>query len=130
MIIICFDIDGVICNQVEGAYEDAKPNVKMIALINGLFDRGYRIILSTSRFMGRTRGDVAAAYRLGYDFTKHQLDDWGVKYHELHMGKPRYDIVVDDRAIFYDPDCARIEASLQDLLGSGPLSDISKTSNS
>ena len=28
-----------------------------------------------------------------------QVDEWNVKYHELLLGKPQYDIFVDDRAI-------------------------------
>ena len=31
------------------------------------------------------------------DFTKKQVDEWNVKYHELLLGKPQYDIFVDDR---------------------------------
>jgi len=114
--VINFDIDGVLCNQVEGNYEDAKPNRPMIELVNRFYDRGCRIILHTSRFMGRTKGDAEAAIRMDHDFTCAQLKDWGVRYHELHMGKPRYDFVVDDRSVFYDPDCAKIEAFLNKRL--------------
>jgi hypothetical protein len=30
------------------------------------------------------------------------------------MGKPRYDYLIDDRSVFYDPDCSRIEAFLEE----------------
>lgn len=110
VMVLCFDIDGVLCNQVEGNYEAAEPNQPMIDLVNRLHDRGCKIVLSTSRFMGRTGGSIDEAYRIGYEFTRRQLATWGVRYHELHLGKPRYDLVVDDRSVFYDPDCARIEA--------------------
>jgi hypothetical protein len=73
----------------------------MIALVNRLHDAGYQVILHTSRFMGRTGGDVAETYRIGFEFTERQLSAWGVRYHELHLGKPRYDVVIDDRSIFY-----------------------------
>ena len=33
------------------------------------------------------------------EFTQKQVDGWGVKHHELLLGKPQYDIFVDDRAI-------------------------------
>ncbi len=106
---VCFDIDGVLCNQVQGDYAAAAPHRDMIALVNRLYDQGYRVILHTSRFMGRTHGDVAEARRIGLEFTERQLAGWGVCYHELHMGKPRYDVVIDDRSVFFDPNCPEIE---------------------
>jgi hypothetical protein len=82
----------------------------MIELLNRLYDRGHKIVLNTSRFMGRARGDRAEVERIGRKFTEQQLAGWGVRYHELWMGKPRFDYVIDDRSVFYEPDCARIEA--------------------
>ena len=55
------------------------------------FNSGNTIILYTSRGTGSGTDWT--------DFTKKQVDSWGVKYHELLLGKPRYDIFVDDRAI-------------------------------
>jgi hypothetical protein len=110
---ICFDIDGVLCDQVEGNYEDAQPRVAMIEMLNRLYDRGNRIVLHTSRFMGRAKGDRNEAERIGREFTERQLAGWGVRYHELWMGKPRFDYVIDDRSVSYDPDCDRIEAFLE-----------------
>jgi hypothetical protein len=34
-----------------------------------------------------------------FDFTVKQLNSWGVKYHELHLGKPAGDIYVDDKGV-------------------------------
>jgi phosphoglycolate phosphatase-like HAD superfamily hydrolase len=110
---VCFDIDGVLCDQVEGNYADAKPRQAMIDMLNRLYDRGYRIILHTSRFMGRAKSDPAEADRIGREFTVQQLAGWGVRYHELWMGKPRYTYVIDDRSVFYQEDPARIEALLE-----------------
>jgi hypothetical protein len=31
--------------------------------------------------------------------TKEQLKQWGVKYHELWLDKPLFDVLVDDKAI-------------------------------
>lgn len=109
---VCFDIDGVLCSQVESDYAQAQPHQDMIDLVNRLHDAGYRIILHTSRFMGRCKGDVAEVHRIGLDFTKAQLAGWGVRYHELHMGKPRYTWVVDDRSVFYERDAAKIAEAL------------------
>lgn len=111
---VCFDIDGVLCDQVEGNYQDAQPNRPMIDLLNRLYDRGHCIVLHTSRFMGRAGGDREKAEEIGRAFTERQLAGWGVRYHELWMGKPRFDYVIDDRSVFYDPDCARIESFLEE----------------
>ena len=40
--ILCFDIDGVICKTHKRNYSKAKPNKKVIKLINDLYD-GYKI---------------------------------------------------------------------------------------
>ena len=116
---VCFDIDGVLCDQTEGNYEDARPNRPMIDLLNRLYDRGFWIVLYTSRFMGRVRGNRVEAERIGRDFTERQLTAWGVRYHELWMGKPRFDYLIDDRSVFYDPDPTRIEAFLESRIPAG-----------
>jgi CMP-N,N'-diacetyllegionaminic acid synthase len=110
---VCFDIDGVLCSQVWSEYSDAQPNCAMIELLNRLFDRGDYIVLYTSRFMGRTKQNPQEAEQIGREFTTRQLAGWGVRYHELWMGKPRYDYVIDDRSVFYDADCSRIESFLE-----------------
>jgi hypothetical protein len=109
---VCFDIDGVLCDQVAKDYDGAQPNQAMIDLLNRLYDGGHTIVLHTSRFMGRTHSNPVEAERIGREFTERQLDGWGVRYHELLMGKPRYDFVIDDRSVFYDADTDRIEAFL------------------
>lgn len=109
---ICFDIDGVLCSQVSQDYEEAQPNREMIDLLNRLYDRGHQIVLHTSRFMGRAKGDRELAERIGRSFTEQQLAGWGVRYHELWMGKPRYDFVIDDRSVFFDADPLRVECFL------------------
>jgi len=97
--IICLDIDGVICTQIKnGDYENAKPNKKNISFINKLFKKNYKIILFTSRFMGRTKGNVKLTNKIGYKFTYKQLKKWNLNFHKLIMGKPSYDIMVDDKS--------------------------------
>lgn len=34
-----------------------------------------------------------------HDITKKQLNDWGVKYHNLRLDKPAYDLFIDDKAL-------------------------------
>ena len=100
---ICFDLDGVLCSQVKQDYSEALPNHAAIEALNALYDQGHTIIIHTARFMGRCNSNPFEVYKKGYEFTLKQLGGWGVKFHELHMGKPRYDLVIDDRSLFFDP---------------------------
>tara|TARA_B100001059_G_scaffold236519_1_gene287478 strand:+ start:400 stop:738 length:339 start_codon:yes stop_codon:yes gene_type:complete len=98
---ICFDIDGVICNNTWGNYEAAKPNIKAINKINSLYYKGHYIILFTSRYMGYSNENPEKAYNIGFKFIKSQLIKWKIKYHKLIMGKPTYDIIIDDKSFDY-----------------------------
>ena len=51
---ICFDIDNVICKTKNSNYKKSRPNKRVIKKINEIYRKGYKIILFTSRFMGRT----------------------------------------------------------------------------
>ena len=49
--------------------------------------------------MGKNNEDIKKAYNEGYEMTLKQLNKWNVKYHKLIMGKPSYDLLVDDKHI-------------------------------
>jgi histidinol phosphatase-like enzyme len=91
MTIYCFDIDGTICVNTDGAYESAEPMPERIEKVNNLYDLGHQVILFTAR--GSQTGIDWS------DVTKEQLRNWGVKYHQLLFGKPHADIFIDDKAI-------------------------------
>lgn len=103
----CFDIDGVLCNNLpEGDYEHRKPYIKVIELVNKLYDEGHTIKVFTAR-----------GSKSGKDwrrFTEKQLSSWGLKCHELIMGKPHADVFVDDRAMNLETFC---ELWWADVLG-------------
>ena len=101
---ICFDLDGVICTNTWGKYEDAKPIISSINKVNELYRSGYRIIIFTARYMGRNNEDPNKAIKMGYNFTQDQLKKWNVNYHKLIFGKPSYDLIVDDKSIFFQED--------------------------
>ena len=100
----CFDIDGTICTPTKGRdYESAQPFKSRIDTINKLSDEGNYIIFLTARAMGRfsdERHKIAQvkAEEVLFDLTQQQLKEWGVKYHELIMGKPHADMFIDDKA--------------------------------
>ncbi len=97
--IYCFDLDNTICNTNKNFYRQSKPKIKVIKLINLLYDKGFFIKIFTSRYMGRNKENAKLAKKQGKNFTKNQLKKWKVKYHKLIMGKPSYDILIDDKSL-------------------------------
>ena len=101
----CIDIDGTICTPTVGRdYHKAEPWQDRIKVLNKLYDEGNYIIYFTARAMGRFADlphSVASvkAKEVLFELTKQQLDDWGVKYNELIMGKPHADFFIDDKGV-------------------------------
>jgi len=89
--IYCFDIDGVICTNTHGRYEDAQPIQLTIDAINALYEQGHIIKLWTAR--GQTTG------LNWYALTKDQLRRWEVHYHSIAFNKLDADYYIDDKAI-------------------------------
>jgi len=58
---------------------------------NRLYDDGHTIVYWTAR------GSVTG--KDWTELTNNQLNLWGVKYHELHFGKPAYDLFICDKVI-------------------------------
>ena len=92
-----FDMDGVICfttyeiKDKKWTYLDAEPNKEIIDRINELYEMGEHITIYTAR--GST---IKIDWKT---ITEEQLEEWGVKYHELKFGKPGAEVYVDDRTI-------------------------------
>lgn len=95
----CFDLDGVICKTRKNYYTKSKPIKSSIKVINKLYDEGNYIFIYTSRFMGRSKENIKLANKKGYELTLNQLKKWNLKFHKLLMGKPSYDVIVDDKAV-------------------------------
>ena len=87
----CFDIDGTICSNTYGKYEEAEPFSDVIKKVNKLYDAGNKIIFFTAR--GTVTGQDWS------ELTKQQLNKWGVKHHEIILGKPDADIFIDDKGL-------------------------------
>ena len=113
---LVFDIDGTICNNTDGKYEEAEPYQYIIDLINELHDDGHYIIFHTARGMGLFDGMLGKAVTKWYKLTQSQLDGWGVKYHELHLGKIFADVYIDDKGFRIKDDGSSVE-SLRRFLG-------------
>ena len=92
--IFCFDIDGTLCSARGSDYVNAEPYASRIARVNALYEQGHTILIFTAR--GASSG---LDWR---DFTARQLSEWGIRYHELILGKPHADVFVDDKAVHSD----------------------------
>jgi hypothetical protein len=89
--IYCFDLDGTLCTNTNGDYENAKPFYNRIERVNNLYNDN-TIIINTAR--GSKTGIN------WFDLTESQLKKWGVKYHKLFVGKKiEADIFIDDKAV-------------------------------
>ena len=88
--IIFIDIDETICETPENRdYTLSVPIAENIEKANKLYDDGHTIVYWTAR------GSVS-----GHDYTEltnRQLKEWGVKCHEVRLGKPYYDLFIDDK---------------------------------
>ncbi len=90
--IFCFDLDGTLCTNTNGDYKKAQPILDRIKKLNYLYDSGNTIKIDTAR--GKTTGIDWT------EVTKNQLNEWGVKYHELRVGiKMNADYFIDDKCI-------------------------------
>ena len=86
---IYVDIDNTICTTPSTEYSQAEPMADRILVINSLASH-HTIVYWTAR------GTVS-----GIDFrklTERQLAEWGVEYDRLLMGKPAFDLLIDDKA--------------------------------
>jgi hypothetical protein len=88
---IYVDVDNTITETSGMDYQNAKPIYSKILIINKLYDSGHTITYWTAR------GSVSGIDH--YSLTKNQLDSWGVKYHNFMVGKPAFDLLIDDKTI-------------------------------
>ena len=94
--LIYIDIDETICStpgekSKARDYSMAEPIVKNIAKANKLYEAGHTVVYWTAR--GTMSGIC------WFSETLNQLQRWGVKFHELRMGKPAYDLFICDKTL-------------------------------
>jgi histidinol phosphatase-like enzyme len=85
------DIDNTICITNKSDYTNSQPIPERIEKINALYNNGNHIIYWTAR--GSNTGIDWA------EFTQNQLHNWNCLYHQFKLGKPSYDIWIDDKAM-------------------------------
>jgi mannose-6-phosphate isomerase-like protein (cupin superfamily) len=94
------DIDGTICTVDSSCrdtllrYKNATPIQERIERVNSLYDEGHTITYWTAR--GSDSGLNLE------ELTRKQLVSWNCKFHTLLMGKPSYDMYIDDKSYNVD----------------------------
>ena len=88
------DLDNTLCRTEGSDYISAIPIVERISHINQLKASGHHITIWTARG-GRSGKDHR-------ELTARQLQEWGVLYDDLLMGKPDYDVYYDDKSFHID----------------------------
>jgi hypothetical protein len=84
------DLDNTLCKTLGSDYSNSSPIIERIEYVKDLKNAGNYIVIWTAR--GSKSGKD---YR---DLTVQQLTDWNVVYDELLMGKPDYDVYIDDKS--------------------------------
>jgi len=91
---IFIDLDNTLCLTQNSDYENSKPIIDRINKVNGLKDEGNYITIWTAR-----GNESKINHR---ELTEKQLKVWGVKYDNLIIGKPSYDLYIDDKSVNVD----------------------------
>ncbi len=88
------DLDNTLCRTIDGDYINSQPIQERIDQVNNLKLLGHHITIWTAR-----------GSRSGIDhseLTKNQLKEWDILHDELLMGKPDFDLMIDDKCVNVD----------------------------
>ena len=88
------DLDNTLCRTEGMNYAESTPIDARIAYVNELKQAGHTVVIWTAR--GSMSGIDHRA------LTEKQLAVWGVCYDELLLGKPPYDMYIDDKSFNVD----------------------------
>lgn len=88
------DLDNTLCNTTGNDYYNSVPILERIDYVNNLKSEGHTVIIWTGR-----GGTTGIDYR---ELTEKQLALWNVSYDNLIIGKPDYDIYIDDKSFNVD----------------------------
>lgn len=91
---IFVDLDNTLCDTTNSEYKNSRPIQSRIDKVNTLHKEGNIITIWTAR-----------GANSGIDWTEvtiTQLANWKVNYNQLLMGKPAYDLYIDDKSVNVD----------------------------
>jgi quercetin dioxygenase-like cupin family protein len=88
------DLDNTLCFTDKSDYNNSLPIHERIRYVNELKSQGHEITIWTAR--GANSGIDHS------ELTLKQLKEWNVKYDHLLLGKPNYDVYIDDKSFNVD----------------------------
>ena len=116
------DIDGTLCGikASDQSYSDLEPRKEMLQKLAEYQQKGYRILLFTSRNMNTYKSNLGQINKYTAPLLLEWLAKWKVPYDEILFGKPwprKYGFYVDDRTVRPDEFLRLNEEEIQKLLG-------------
>lgn len=101
---IIIDIDGTLCpiKKANENYKDLIPYKKMIEKIKEYKEKGFKIILFTSRNMNTYNGNLELINKITKPALELWLNEWSIPYDELICGKQwpgKEGFYIDDRSV-------------------------------
>ena len=99
---LIFDLDNTISFSIDSNYIDSKPDLVIIDRMRTYKDKGFEIIISTSRNMRTYKGSIGKINAHTLPIIIEWLDKHNVPYDEIIVGKPwcgTDGFYIDDRAI-------------------------------
>ncbi len=116
------DIDGTLCDikTPQQSYAELVPRAAMVERLREYQQRGYRILLYTSRNMRTHHHNLGLINKHTAPVLLEWLARWDIPYDELLFGKPwprNKGFYIDDRAVRPDEFLRLSEAEIHQLLG-------------
>lgn len=119
---IVMDVDGTLCplREPHQSYADLDPIPEMVALMRQYKNKGFTIILYSSRSMNSYNGNLGQINAKTGKQMMEWLDNHQIPYDEMYLGKPwagKGGFYVDDKAIRPDEFLALSYTEILKLVG-------------
>ena len=116
------DIDGTLCEikKKNQSYTDLVPNKEIISKLYAYKNKGYRIILFTSRNMRTYKSNLGEINKYTAPILFDWLQKWNIPYDEILFGKPwpnKKGFYIDDKAIRPNEFLNMSEIEIHKLIG-------------
>lgn len=116
------DIDGTLCGikKADQSYADLVPKQAMIEKLREYQQKGYRVLLFTSRNMNTYKNNLGQINKYTVPVLLEWLSKWDVPYDEILFGKPwprKKGFYIDDRTVRPDEFLRMSEDEIQRMLG-------------
>ena len=83
--IIFADVEENICNIEDEDFSSCVPDFNKIEKMNNLYEKGHHIVYWSSKPKNST---------IWFNYIIERFKNWNVKYHELRLTKPSFDLYV------------------------------------